>query len=163
MIPVSEEQVLTVKDGKGREFQLKYLTEIDNQVKYMELTRQEEADIVRTIKSIPAKDIEAIKATVKREVKKEEERPAVISHAIRERAFAILAAERKADLKGRFEFFNAYIDLFVVGWKGGRLLPFSKTEAPSSRLRLFEKYDVYRIVRDNLPELTGLSVDELKN
>jgi hypothetical protein len=126
MIPLTDEQTLKVKTKSGKEIELKYLTEFDDQVKYLELTKEEQEEI---------KEIES-KAT-KNEKK--------IS---REIAYQILQNNRANNPKENLYLIDSYIDIFVIGGK---------------KFRLFEKYEIYRLIQNNIVELTGLTVDEIKN
>ena len=146
MIPLTSDQCLEVKDKKGRVFRLKYLTELDNQVEYLNLSKQEQSER------------EKFRGIAKKELPKN-----AGEEKINLRAYELLLEEREKNPRQHLSLYNSYINIFIAGWSGSGLLPFPKTGKPSDAIRLFEKFSLYRLIQENIAELTGLSLDELKN
>jgi hypothetical protein len=145
MIPICNEQTLLVKDKAGREFRLKYLTELDNQVKYLELTKQQEEGIEKQMD----------KARIALPVATEDD--------VRGQAYVLYKEEQRTDVRAYMSMFDAYIDIFVAGWSGKGIFPFPSSGRPSAALKLYEKFPLYRMIQDNIGELTGLSEADIKN
>lgn len=145
MIPICDKQVLTVTDDKGRTYQLRYLTELDREVKYLALAQREEQEIAECFDQ--ARPLCSAGAS-------EEE--------IRAEAWKIIQERRRVDIRGYLETVDAYINLFVAGWKGPGLFDYP-AENPAGALKLYEKFPLYRLIQSNIGELTGLSGDDIKN
>jgi len=146
MIPLTADQVLEVQDKTGRIYKLKYLTELDNQVEYLGLSKQEQTD--------RKKFRDKAKAELPKNATEEK---------INLRAYELVLEERERNPKQHLSLYNSYIDIFVASWSGDGLLPFPKSGKPSTAVRLFEKFSLYRLIQDNIEALTGLSLEEIKN
>jgi hypothetical protein len=142
-IPLCDEMRLSVKDEKVRTFHLRYLTELDKQVRYMELTGRE------------SEEIEAIKKTLPLGEMTEDEQTA--------EAWDKLQENRRKDIRKYLSTIDEYINLFVCGWEGAGLFPFPENVEPARALKLYEKFPLYRLIQENIGELTGLTGDEIKN
>jgi hypothetical protein len=94
MIPICDKITLTVKDGKGREIKLKYLTELDKQVRYLELSDKEEAAIVAEMENL-------------KNIEDEKER--------RIAAWLKIQNDRRKNIRAYLEEIDEYINIFVVG------------------------------------------------
>jgi hypothetical protein len=138
MIPLTGEQTLMVKTKAGNEIELKYLTEFDNQVKYLDLTRKEKQERDCFITHIK----DELKIGSNEIIDKE------MDDKINLLAYNKLIEDRESDPSKYLETIDCYIDVFVKG---------------NTKFRLFEKYEVYRFIQDNIVELTGLTIDEVKN
>jgi hypothetical protein len=139
-IPICDGVTLQVKDEKGRIYYLKYLIELDKQVRYLELTQREEESISALIKGI------------------EESAPILpdgidtsIDSYIRGLAWSQMQIERRKNTRKYLEDIDEYINIFVAG------------DNPALSMRLYEKFPVYRLIQENIGVLTGLTGDEIKN
>jgi hypothetical protein len=137
MIPLSEKQTLEVKDESGNVFRLKYLTESENQIRYMQLSDME--DDLRT----------ELKEVCKIEF------PDLSDQEISVKAYEKLIFSRRVNRTEHLKTIDEYIIIFLDSWQGGKMLV--------DKLRLFEKITVYDLIRENLAELTGLTLVEIKN
>jgi hypothetical protein len=135
---------LSIRAKNGVVYHLKYLTELENQVKYIQLTNQEQED--------RRKFFDKAKAELPKNAGEEKTNL---------RAYEMLLKEREANPRQHLSLCNSYIDIFVIGWDGG--IPFPKSGKASDGIRLFEKYALYRLIQENITELTGLVFDEAKN
>lgn len=142
MIPICE-TTLDVKVGQNT-VKLKYLIDRDRQIRYTKLSRREQTE--RDSHRQAAADALGAGAT---------------EDQIREKTIELFVAARNDDPSIAIEQVDEYIDLFVVGWDYP--VPFPADGQPSAMFPLFAKYSLYQVVRDNLDELTGLTVDEGKN
>lgn len=146
MIPLTSSQFLEAKDENDNVFYLKYLTEIDNQVEYLKISQDEI--------SARSKFYEQAKSELPKKSPEEK---------INLRAYELLIEDRQKNIAKHLVVCEGYINIFVVGWKGKSLLPFPEKGKPSTAIRLFEKYNLYRLIQNNIVELTGLTIDEIKN
>jgi hypothetical protein len=142
MIPICE-QTLDVKAGSGT-VSLKYLTDRDRQVRYLKITRQEQTD--RERHKAAARTNLGDQAT---------------ESEITLEAYRLQVAERESSPEVAIDLIDSYIDLFVVGWDFS--VPFPDNGRPSAMFPIYAKFELYSLIRDNLDELTGLTVDEGKN
>jgi hypothetical protein len=94
MIPICDKITLTVKDGKGREIKLKYLTELDKQVRYLELSDREDAAITAEMDNL-------------KNIEDEKER--------RIAAWLKIQNDRRKNIRAYLEEIDEYINIFVIG------------------------------------------------
>lgn len=142
MIPICE-TTLDINVGQNT-VKLKYLIDRDRQIRYTKLSRREQAE--RDSHRQAAADAIG---------------PGATEDQIREKTIELFVAARNENPGIAIEQVDEYIDLFVVGWDYP--VPFPSDGRPSALFPLYAKYALYEVVRDNLDELTGLTVDEGKN
>ena len=146
MIPLTSDQQLTVPDDKGNKYEFKYLTALDDAVEFSALAKREREDREKFYKKAKA---ELPKNAGEKNIDI--------------RAYELLIEDREANPRQYLSLCNTYINIFVVGWQGKGLLPFPKSGKPADAVRIFEKYKLYRLIQNNIAELTGLVFDEVKN
>lgn len=144
MIPIQAGATLdVVRDGDT--YKLRYLTEGEHIGKYMEIDRKQSAvrDALRAqaVAECPGSDQSVIDATYER----------------------LRISRARAEVAEESEVSDMYIDTFLAGWEGIGLPPFPTDGRPSRCFRLCDKNKVVGMIIDNLGELLGFSVDEVKN
>jgi hypothetical protein len=146
-IPVCDKETMEAADEKGRVYSLKYLTEIDNQVRYLELTRKEEGAIAAATEEVEKDFPQSVPGNVSdvEDAKKLlEER----KRAVRLAAWMKVQEAREKDTRKYLEEIDEYVAIFVDN---------------PPRLRLYEKFPLYRLIQKNIGVLTGLTGEEIKN
>ena len=148
MIPISAETTLAVVDDKTENtYYLRYLIENDKQAEYSALARAEKKQIDDIVATMPVLSDDAT----------DEQRTNQRIEAYGK------FREENIGSENNYETMSKYIDIFVVGWKGPKLPSFPTEVKPSTMLPFFKKIKLYNIVQEHIDELTGLSVDEIKN
>jgi hypothetical protein len=134
MIPIVEGQTLDVEVKElGLTLQLKYLTALDDEVRYSKILRKQ-SRLSDQFRGEGGK-IDAEKYSAHQE-------------------------EHPEEMLGVFA---DYIDTFVAGWSGPGVAALPAGTKPSAILRYHHKYPVYQAIIEHIEELTGLTVDEVKN
>ncbi|MDD5363399.1 MAG: hypothetical protein PHN88_14830 [Ignavibacteria bacterium] len=137
-IPLCDKTHIHITDKQGREYNLKYLTEFDKQVKYLYLTQREEKAI-SDMEKIVEKEVPASDDAEKR------------ADEIRLEAWVRVQEERRNNIRKYLSDVDEYINIFVDG------------DNPAASLKLYEKFPLYREIQANIGALTGLTGEEIKN
>jgi hypothetical protein len=149
MIPLTGDQTVEVEVTRGKKITLRYLTDRQAQVKYHSLANASRDIYFESYASVE-KRLSANGAIPN---------PDEVKKQAGEEASRILSSDPERMINRWAE----YIDIFVSGWTGESLPHFPATGSPSSVLRYYDLKEIYDAVYANLVELTGLTVEEIKN
>ena len=67
------------------------------------------------------------------------------------------------DIRAQAECAAALVDLFLVGWEGEGIPAFPKKVPVSTKLKGMAIMEISNLISENIGELVGISIDELKN
>jgi hypothetical protein len=144
MIPILPDQTLDHKDGETV-YSFRYLTEAQRMVEYRKICKTETDEREECLRL--AKEIVLT------------EEPEI--HA---KAIEIMQQRRNENPVGFFAMYDAYINLFLAGWSGPPNFPaFPSDGNPARCFRYLDKVKMYNIIQDNIGELIGLNMAEIKN
>ena len=151
MIPITANQVFEHEDKEsGVVYQFRYLTESARMGEYRRIAKMEttEREICKT-------DAPAL---IDQNLEGEEKEKALNSKTVE-----LMQKRRDDNPIGCYELYDAYIDLFLCGWKGKNLPAFPEDGHPSKMFRFLDKVKMYWTIQDNISELIALNIDEIKN
>jgi hypothetical protein len=147
VIPISSDAKYIHREEKtGNEYHFRYLLESDKQAEYSQLCRRESERITALCET--AKPLLPPEATEKE---------------IRLKAYELLNEQQGPDQLDRIAEMDSYINIFLCGWSGKGFPEFPKDGKPTRCFKYFQKMEMYRIIMDKIPELTGFTEDEIKN